>query len=394
MGQGFVDGGGGSGYENDAMVGEYKRHPHPHPSLVPSTLPEESTPAQAGQTAAGQPDGSIPGSDLPGSDLPGSDPPGSDPPGSTSGTYDLRPFNPEATAAALLDNYQNAPAAMQHVNSYELPSTAAVARITEQCRALIFPGFVGPSLARATPTELHDHVRERVDELRNSLRKQLYRGLHHKAQSEIGRQDLDCPHCAAAAGNITDGFLASLVELRRLIETDVRAAFDSDPAATGTDEIIFCYPGLYAISVYRIAHALLRRGAKIIPRIMTELAHEKTGIDIHPGARIGRSFFIDHGTGVVVGETTVIGERVRIYQGVTLGALSVPRGTKRPAPGTRRHPTIEDDVVIYAGATILGGETVIGHDAVIGGNCWVTSSVPAGARIALTSKQQRQQVIE
>ena len=298
-------------------------------------------------------------------------------------------LNTEDITTGLLQSYENAPAAMQHVNSYELPSTQAVASILEQTRSLIFPGFVGQSLARATPTELRDHVRERLDELRNAMRKQLYRGLHHKAQSELGRQDLDCPHCAAAASEIADNFLSGLVDLRGLIATDVEAAFDSDPAATGTDEIIFCYPGLYAISVYRIAHALLRRGAKIIPRIMTEIAHEKTGIDIHPGARIGKSFFIDHGTGLVIGETTVIGQRVRIYQGVTLGALSVPRGANRPAPGEKRHPTIEDDVVIYAGATILGGDTVIGHNAVIGGNCWVTSSVPPHTTVTLSSRHDR-----
>ncbi len=301
----------------------------------------------------------------------------------------LGPLPTEEVAADLLDSYANATTAMQHVNSYELPSTAAVATIIDKCRALIFPGFVGSSLARATPTELQDHVRERVDELRNIMRKQLYRGLHHKVQSELGRKDLDCPHCADAAGEITDGFLRSLVDLRALIATDVQAAYESDPAATGTDEIIFCYPGLYAISVYRIAHVLLRRGAKIIPRIMTELAHEKTGIDIHPGARIGKSFFIDHGTGVVIGETTEIGERVRVYQGVTLGALSVPRGSRRPTPGKKRHPTIEDDVVIYAGATILGGKTVIGKNAVIGGNCWVTSSVAASSTVTLTARHDQ-----
>ncbi|MCG8420153.1 MAG: serine acetyltransferase [Proteobacteria bacterium] len=296
------------------------------------------------------------------------------------------PLQTDELADGLLENYEKAPAAMQHVNSYELPSTEAVARIIEQVRALIFPGFVGPSLARATPTELRDQVRERIDELRNSMRKQLYRGLHHKAQSELGRKDLDCPHCAAAASEITDGFLDDLVRLREFIATDVRAAYEGDPAATGTDEIIFCYPGLYAVSVYRIAHALLTLGAKIIPRIMTELAHERTGIDIHPGARIGESFFIDHGTGVVIGETTEIGARVRIYQGVTLGALSIRRDAGRPSQTERRHPTIEDDVVIYAGATILGGDTIIGRGAVIGGNCWVTSSVPAQAMVTLSSR--------
>lgn len=305
---------------------------------------------------------------------------------------ELKPNGPLVTddiADALLHSYSDAPTAMQHVNSYELPSTEVVARIVEQCRALLFPGFVGPPLARATPTELRDHVRERLDELRNALRKQIYRGLHHKVQIKMGTQELDCPHCAAAAAEIVDSFLCGLVELRALIATDVEAAYLGDPAATGTDEIIFCYPGIYAIAVYRMAHALLIRGAKIIPRMMTELAHEKTGIDIHPGARIGKSFFIDHGTGVVIGETSTIGERVRIYQGVTLGALSVPRDARRPEPGTRRHPIIEDDVVIYAGATILGGDTCIGKGSVIGGNCWVTASVPPHTIVTLSPVEGR-----
>jgi serine O-acetyltransferase len=149
---------------------------------------------------------------------------------------------------------------------------------------------------------------------------------------------------------------------------------------------LFCYPGTYAVTVYRIAHALLEEGAVLIPRMMTELAHRRTGIDIHPGATIGPSFFVDHGTGVVIGETTVIGARVRIYQGVTLGALSVPQGDARPDPAARRHPTLEDEVVIYANATILGGETVIGRGAVIGGNAFVTASVAAGTRISGQSR--------
>jgi serine O-acetyltransferase len=172
-------------------------------------------------------------------------------------------------------------------------------------------------------------------------------------------------------------------ELRAALATDVEAAYEGDPAATGTDEVIFCYPGLYAITSYRMANRLLHEGASIIPRMITEHAHEKTGIDIHPGASIGRWFFIDHGTGIVVGETTVIGEHVKMYQGVTLGALSVPKGKAHQAESKKRHPTIEDDVVIYANATILGGQTVIGRGAVIGGNCWVTTSVEPGARITV-----------
>jgi serine O-acetyltransferase len=298
------------------------------------------------------------------------------------------PVHTDDVADALLESYRTGPPAMQHVNSYELPSTAEVARIVELCRALIFPGFVGTSLARTTPTELRDRVRERIDGLRNPLRVQLYRGLHHKVQLEQGTNDLDCPHCAAKAEHITDRFLAELPALRTIISADVDAHFAGDPAASGTDEVIFCYPGLYAISVHRIAHALRNEGAKIIPRIMTELAHERTGIDIHPGATIGRSFFIDHGTGVVVGETTTIGDRVRIYQGVTLGAMSVPRDEQRPPRGHKRHPTIEDDVVVYAGATILGGDTTIGKGAVIGGNCWVTSSVDAGTVVTVAGVRE------
>ncbi|RMH39910.1 MAG: serine acetyltransferase [Deltaproteobacteria bacterium] len=287
----------------------------------------------------------------------------------------------EALVDALLASYRTSSGAMEHVSSYELPSMDEVARVLDQARALIFPGFVGPGLVRATETELRDYVRERVESLRRTLRRQVYRGLHHKSQLERGTQDLDCPECAERADVITEAFLGELVGLRQQLALDVQAHYEGDPAATGTDEVVFCYPGLYAISVYRIAHALLDLGAKIIPRMMTELAHSRTGIDIHPGARIGRSFFIDHGTGVVIGETTVIGDRVRIYQGVTIGALSVPRGAGRPTG--KRHPTIEDDVVIYSGATILGGNTVIGAGAVIGGNCWVTSSVPPGARVTL-----------
>jgi serine O-acetyltransferase len=183
--------------------------------------------------------------------------------------------------------------------------------------------------------------------------------------------------------------MSQLPDLRRQIKLDLYAAYESDPAATGLDEILFCYPGMYATTVYRIAHALLTEGAVVIPRMMTELAHRLTGVDIHPGAEIGPSFFIDHGTGVVIGETTLIGRRVRIYQGVTLGALTVPQGENRPTPGHRRHPTLEDDVVIYANATILGGETVIGQGAVIGGNAFVTASVPPGSKVSGSSRTQR-----
>ena len=172
--------------------------------------------------------------------------------------------------------------------------------------------------------------------------------------------------------------------MRARLAKDVLAAFDSDPAATGIDEIVACYPGLYAIAIYRVANRLLALGAEVVPRMLTEYAHSRTGIDIHPGATIGASFFIDHGTGIVIGETSRIGDRVRMYQGVTLGALSVRhRSRADKAPGKQRHPTIEDDVTIYANATILGGNTVIGRGAVVGGNAWITFSVPPGTRVGI-----------
>jgi serine O-acetyltransferase len=278
---------------------------------------------------------------------------------------------------------------MQHIGSYELPSEQQVENIVELSRALLFPGYVGPDVGRMSPSELRELIRTRVRELRAHLHKQVYRALHHKRQQVLGASDLECVECAGKADSITDGFISTLPSLRAQVRLDLRAAYESDPAATGVDEILLCYPGTYAITVYRIAHALLREGAVVVPRMMTELAHRRTGIDLHPGADIGTSFFIDHGTGVVIGETTLIGNRVRIYQGVTLGALTVPQGESRPEPGRRRHPTLEDDVVIYANATILGGETVIGKGSVVGGNAFVTTSVPPGSKVPGSSRTQR-----
>src|SRR3954469_19502115 len=297
----------------------------------------------------------------------------------------------DVVADQLLDLYLDPDAReMQHIGSYELPSEPEVGSIVEQCRALLFPGYAGPDVDRGAPSALRDVVRARIIELRLALHRQVYRALHHKRQQELGRSDLECVDCADRAENITDRFLGRIPELRQQVRLDLHAAYECDPAATGVDEILLCYPGTYAITVYRMAHALLREGAVVIPRIMTELAHRRTGIDIHPGADIGALFFIDHGTGVVIGETTLIGERVRIYQGVTLGALTVPQGETRPTPGHRRHPTIEDHVVIYANATILGGDAVIGKGAVIGGNAFVTTSVPPGAKVPGSSRTQRQ----
>lgn len=176
-------------------------------------------------------------------------------------------------------------------------------------------------------------------------------------------------------------FLETIPQVRALVQTDVQAAYDGDPAATSRDEVIFCYPGLFAITVYRLAHVLYRLGVPMIPRIMTEHAHSITGIDIHPGADIGEYFFIDHGTGIVIGETTIIGAHVKVYQGVTLGGLTTRGG--QLLRGQKRHPTIEDNVTIYAGASVLGGETVIGRDSVIGSNAFITKSIPPCTTVSM-----------
>ena len=189
-----------------------------------------------------------------------------------------------------------------------------------------------------------------------------------------------CPGRDAKA--IVDDFVAALPEVRRLVDTDVQAAYDGDPAATSRMEVVMAYPGLYAVTIHRLAHVLYKLKVPIIPRVMSELAHSKTGIDIHPGATIGERFFIDHGTGVVIGETTVIGRNVRLYQGVTLGGLSFDKDANGAlVKGLKRHPNIEDNVVIYANATILGGDTTIGHDSEIGGNVWIKESVPPNSRV-------------
>ena len=180
-------------------------------------------------------------------------------------------------------------------------------------------------------------------------------------------------------------FLEKIPQIRAMVDTDLQASYDGDPAATGKDEIVFSYPGLYAIVVYRLAHALYEMGVPMLPRMMTEHAHSKTGIDIHPGATVGKFFFIDHGTGIVIGETTVIGDNVKIYQGVTLGALSTRGG--QSLRGVRRHPTIEDDVTIYAGASILGGETVIGKGCVIGSNAFITRSIAPGTTVSIKNQE-------
>jgi serine O-acetyltransferase len=216
------------------------------------------------------------------------------------------------------------------------------------------------------------------------LFREIYRGIRHdcKLSENI------CPHCEDVAETQAISFLEKIPTLRNFLARDVEAAYDGDPAAKGHDEIIFSYPCIFAIMVYRLAHELHVQEIPLLPRIMTEFAHSKTGIDIHPGARIGKNFFIDHGTGVVIGETTEIGENVKLYQGVTLGALSFPKDEMgNIVRDKKRHPTIEDDVVIYAGATVLGGDTLIGKGSIIGGNVWLTHSVPPGTKVLIAEPQ-------
>lgn len=275
-------------------------------------------------------------------------------------------------AAQLLDSYR-----CEGVHcrlGRELPSPREVDSVLLIIRELLLPGSTG--VPRPSLSVLHSHVEGQLANLRVRLFQQIYRGLLYTC----ARNTPDCADCEGRARAIGDGFMGQLPSLRHQAMLDVRAAYEGDPAATGADEVVFSYPGVRAVLIYRIAHALFALGAPVVPRMMTEQAHAETGIDIHPGAEIGESLFIDHGTGVVIGETTRIGDRVRIYQGVTLGAMSLPRGDARSHRGRKRHPTIEDDVIIYANATILGGETVIGRGAVIGGNAFVTESVPAGGR--------------
>jgi serine O-acetyltransferase len=199
--------------------------------------------------------------------------------------------------------------------------------------------------------------------------------------------DPACEDCGDRSLDLAQAFLARLPEVRRLLATDIQAGFEGDPAATSPDEVLFCYPGLLAITNHRLAHELLKLGVPLLPRMITELAHSQTGIDIHPGAQIGERFFIDHGTGVVIGETCVIGRNVRIYQGVTLGAKSFPLDADgHPVKGVPRHPVVEDDVIVYSNATVLGRIT-LGKGSAIGGNVWLTRSVPPGSIITQANEK-------
>jgi serine O-acetyltransferase len=265
----------------------------------------------------------------------------------------------------------------EHISPEPLPSREAVIDVIERARRILYPGYFIRS--RVDNVNLGYYFGQEATAFFEAFSEQITLSIRH----ECLRYNHPCTHCEEKGQEEAVEFMRHTSRLRSSLAMDVRAAYQGDPAAKGYDEIIFSYPGLFAVTVYRIAHQLYEQGVALIPRIMTEYAHSMTGIDIHPGAHIGESFFIDHGTGVVVGETTEIGNRVRLYQGVTLGALSVQRDEVEKLRDKKRHPTIEDDVIVYSGATILGGDTVIGARSVIGGNVWITGSVPPDTQVYL-----------
>ncbi len=278
-----------------------------------------------------------------------------------------------------------------------LPAPREISGLVGELVALVFPGFHGADPAADAARDLNQVLAGRLERASRDLAAALADILRFCHRQGSRCEDLWAPadgsdaaddgapaddRYLAAARRLTLDYLGGLPAIRRLVASDVRAAFEGDPAATSWEEVILCYPGVYAVTVHRLAHPLHGQGLPLLPRMMSEWAHSRTGIDIHPGATIGESFFIDHGTGVVIGETTRIGARVKVYQGVTLGALSFPRNPDGTlVKGGQRHPTIGDGVTIYANATILGGETVIGDGAVIGGGAWITESVAAGAKV-------------
>lgn len=261
---------------------------------------------------------------------------------------------------------------------HKMPDRNSIIHIIMGLRQIMFPGyFEEENLGTTVPEYFVGH---NLIQLHDTLHHQIKAALMQQARQDAIESEID-----RQADTICTEFFSTLSHTQQLLSKDIQAAFDGDPAAKTKEEIIFCYPGLFAIFVYRIAHPLYQLHVPFIPRIMSEYAHNHTGIDINPGADIGEYFFIDHGTGVVIGETTTIGNNVKIYQGVTLGALSTRSG--QLLRDIKRHPTIEDNVTIYSGASILGGQTVIGKGSVIGGNAFITESVPAGTRVSVKTPE-------
>lgn len=294
-------------------------------------------------------------------------------------------------AERIIDHCENSPC-YTHIDSEPIPAEGYVADIIDKFREVLFPGYF--TREKLDAINLRYSLGQTISKLFDLLADLITHNIRH----DCLRYHRSCVGCESQGHSIALAVMDAIPELRQTLATDVRAAYEGDPAAKSHDEIIFSYPGLYAISVYRIAHKLFELGVPMLPRMMSEYAHSITGIDIHPGATIGSRFVIDHGTGVVIGETTEIGSNVRIYQGVTLGALSLPKGAGEKLRGKKRHPTIEDDAIIYSGATILGGDTVIGARSVVGGNVWLNQSIPADTAVMmeipkLIIKEARRQTV-
>lgn len=286
--------------------------------------------------------------------------------------------NTENIVNDILESYEKHDMTSR-IDAENMLSKDTLIKVVEEIRKLLFPGFFDNNRVRSEYIKFL--VGERVEFIQYNLKKQIARAL--------GNQEI-CTDCNKSeinkkAEKITYEFISRIGSIREYLYTDIKAAYNGDPAAYSTDEIIFSYPGVFAITVYRIAHELWLLNVPMIPRIMTEYAHSETGIDIHPGATIGKYFFIDHGTGIVIGETTQIGDNVKIYQGVTLGALSTRKGQE--LKGVKRHPTIGDNVTIYSGTTVLGGDTVIGNGATIGGNSFIVSSVSEGMKVSVKNPE-------
>lgn len=260
-----------------------------------------------------------------------------------------------------------------------MPSLDRLNEIMDRLRAALFPGYFGA--ARVWRESMRHHLAANLDSVYRLLAEQIQRGISFSCKGE----GEGCQNCERNSRELALAFMDKLPDIRHKLAGDAQAGYEGDPAATSPGETIFCYPSMYTMVHHRIAHELYSLKVPLIPRIISEMAHSRTGIDIHPGATIGNDFFIDHGTGVVIGETAVIGDFVKLYQGVTLGALSTRLGQK--LAGVKRHPTLGNRVTVYSGASVLGGETVIGDDCVIGGNAFVTSSVPPHTRVSMKSPE-------
>jgi serine O-acetyltransferase len=289
----------------------------------------------------------------------------------------------DSIVAELVASYGTSPRG-QHIGKRFLPSRSSILEIVDLCFQLFYPGYRGRQ--DLSQDAVRYHVGSLVAALHEKLESQIMACLCFAAEEEGS----DVAPCQNKARTLATELVQKLPGIRAILLEDVQAAYDGDPAATSYDEIVLAYPGLFALTVHRVAHELYRMKVPLMPRIMAEHAHAQSGADIHPGASIGRRFFIDHATGVVVGETTVIGDDVKLYQGVTLGALSIQKDAHgRVIRTTKRHPTVENGVTIYANATVLGGQTIIGEESVVGGSVFITKSVPKRSRVGAKTPELR-----